>query len=129
LRNQRPIIRSDGRHVRDYFYVEDAARALTMAAECLAESRDLGGHAFNFSNETPMAVCDLVNDILRLMGSELEPVILNTASNEIHQQYLSAEKARKLLGWRPQFALEQGLQATIRWYQQFFGEVDFSSRP
>ena len=120
LRGQRPVIRSDGQYVRDYFYVEDAAAAYTLLAEQQAENRDLRGHAFNFSNETPVTVLELTRRILELMGSDLEPDIRNDATNEIRQQYLSAEKARRMLGWRPLFTLDEGLRRTIAWYQEFF---------
>lgn len=120
LRGRRPIIRSDGNYVRDYFYVEDAAAAYTLLAERLAENPDLRGEAFNFSNEKPMRVMELVHCILKQMGSDLEPMVLNEATNEIRCQYLSAAKARRILGWQPLFTLEEGLQRTIEWYKNFF---------
>ncbi|MBD2040341.1 GDP-mannose 4,6-dehydratase [Microcoleus sp. FACHB-672] len=121
LRNQRPIIRSDGNYVRDYFYVEDGAAAYTLLAESLAENHELRGHAFNFSNERQVTVLELVNQILRLMNSDLEPDIRNEASNEIRCQYLSAAKARQMLKWHPLFSIEEGLQETISWYNKFLG--------
>lgn len=119
LRGQRPVIRSDGQFVRDYFYVEDGAAAYMLLAERLASEPALRGQAFNFSNEIQVTVLDLVQRILRLMGSKLEPEVRNEASNEIRHQYLSAEKARKLLQWKPLFTLEQGLKETIAWYEEF----------
>ena len=52
LRGERPVIRSDGQFVRDYFYVEDGAAAYMLLAEQLAGEPNLRGEAFNFSNET-----------------------------------------------------------------------------
>jgi CDP-glucose 4,6-dehydratase len=43
---------------------------------------------------------------------------------EIKLQYLSAEKARNILGWKPKYTLEEGLKETIKWYQEFFEEQD-----
>ena len=68
-----------------------------------------------------MTVLELVERILKLMGSDLKPEIRNEAHNEIRRQYLSAAKARRLLGWRPLFTLEEGLQRTIAWYKNFLG--------
>ena len=120
LRGQQPIIRSDGRYVRDYFYIEDAAAAYILLAEKVAQNTNLHGEAFNFSNETPVSVSELVERILGLMSSDLKPVIRNEATNEIRKQYLSAAKARQLLGWQPIFTLDEGLKRTIPWYEEFF---------
>ena len=121
LRGQRPVVRSDGQFVRDYFYVEDAAAANMSLAEKLAADRALKGEAFNFSNETQVTVLELVDHILKLLDSDLEPDVRNEATNEIRRQYLSAEKARAALGWRPLFSLDEGLRATIAWYREFLG--------
>ena len=92
-----------------------------LLAERLAENPDLRGQAFNFSNEAQVTVLDLVECILALMGSDLEPEVRNEARNEIRRQYLSATKARRALGWRPLYTLEEGLQRTIDWYKDFLG--------
>ena len=100
LRGQRPMIRSDGQFVRDYFYVEDAAVAYMLLAERLAVNPELRCQAFNFTNEIPLTVLELVERILTLMDSNLEPKIRNEATNEIRRQYLSAAKAKQVLGLR-----------------------------
>jgi CDP-glucose 4,6-dehydratase len=119
LRGQRPVIRSDGSFVRDYFYVEDGAAAYMLLAEQLAAKPELRGEAFNFSNELQVSVLELVQRILTLMGSPLEPDVRNETTNEIRHQYLSAAKARRILGWRPCFTFEEGLKLTIQWYRDF----------
>lgn len=121
LRGQRPVIRSDGKFVRDYFYADDGAAANLLLAEKLAADPALKGQAFNFSNETQVTVLELVERILKLMNSDLEPEVRNEALNEIPHQYLSAAKAREALGWRPLFSLDEGLQQTIAWYRGFLG--------
>lgn len=120
VREQRPIIRSDGSYIRDYFYVEDGAAANILLAEKLAAQPELRGEAFNFSNEIQVTVLQLVEQILKATGSDLKPEVRNEASNEIHHQYLSATKARSMLGWSPLFDLNSGLQKTIAWYRDFF---------
>jgi CDP-glucose 4,6-dehydratase len=119
LRGLRPIIRSDGLFVRDYFYVEDGAAAYMLLAEHLSRHRELGGEAFNFSNELQLTVLELVNEIMRLLDVDFEPQVLGEARHEIRHQYLSAAKARRLLSWQPLYSLEQGLQRTIDWYKHF----------
>ena len=120
FRNQRPVIRSDGTFIRDYFYVEDGAAAYMLLAEQLAAKPAIRGQAYNFSNEIQITVRDLACRILDRMGSKLELDIRNEATNEIRHQYLAADKARKELGWKPLFNLDQGLDRTIAWYKDFF---------
>jgi CDP-glucose 4,6-dehydratase len=118
-RGQRPVIRSDGQFVRDYFYVEDGAAAYMCLAEKLAGCPDLRGHAFNFSNELQITVLELVARLTAQMGLNAEPVVMNQASNEICHQYLDASKAKRMLDWSPLFNLEEGLTKTIAWYREF----------
>ena len=120
LRGERPVIRSDGNYVRDFFYVEDGAAAYMMMAERLNADGQIQGQAFNFSNELQITVLELVEKILGRMDSSLRPEVRNEASNEIRHQYLSAERARRVLGWHPLFTLDEGLGRTIEWYTDFF---------
>ena len=122
LRGTPPVIRSDGMFVRDYIYAEDAVQAYLFLAEKLSAAPELRGEAFNFSNESQVTVVDLVQKISAMMGSKLMPDIRNEASNEIRHQFLSAEKARRVLGWTPQFTLDSGLERTIAWYREFLAE-------
>ncbi|MGO8986647.1 MAG: GDP-mannose 4,6-dehydratase [Terriglobales bacterium] len=119
LRGEGPVVRSDGNFVRDYFYIEDGASAYMLLAERLASSAAIRGQAFNFSNESQVSVLEMVDLILRKMNSTLQPVVLNQASNEIRHQFLSAERARTMLNWQPQFTLDSGLDRTLAWYRDF----------
>jgi CDP-glucose 4,6-dehydratase len=119
LHGERPVIRSDGQFIRDYLYVEDGAAAYLLLAERLCKNPELCGLAFNFSHEMQITVLDLVGRILEEMGSTLQPEVRNEASNEIRRQYLSSERARRILNWRPLFTFQQGLRKTIQWYEEF----------
>jgi len=118
--NKPPEIRSDGTYVRDYFYVEDAADAYMIFAEKLLE-KNLQGEALNFGSEKPISVIDLVSLILKITEHEkLKPVILNTSKSELKKQYLSCEKAKRILKWKPTHDLEKGLKKTYNWYRKWF---------
>jgi CDP-glucose 4,6-dehydratase len=119
LKNERPVIRSDGTLIRDYFYVEDGAAAYMQLAQALHARPELRGEAFNFSNELQVDVLTLTKKILERMKSPLEPDVRAEARNEIQHQWLSAAKARRMLGWAPQFTLDEGLERTIAWYRDF----------
>lgn len=121
FRGQRPVIRSDGSYIRDYFYVEDAVFAYLLLAEQLASRPELAGEAFNFSNESQFTVLAIARLILRLTACEdLELDVLRQGSYEIPHQFLDASRARHVLGWRAQFTLEDGLLRTIDWYTRYF---------
>jgi len=120
IRNEEPIVRSDGTYIRDYFYVRDAVKAYLNLAEQLPDERFIG-QAFNFGNEQPLSVIEMVQIILRLMRkTQLKAIILNESTNEIQKQYLDCTKARQMLKWRPAFTLEDALLETIAWYQDYF---------
>ena len=121
LDGERPLVRSDGTPRRDYLYIDDAVRAYLRVADKLLAG-DAVASAYNFSNERPVSVRELVSLIGRLAGREdLPPAVLDQATNEIPHQFLSAERARAELGWKPEFTLEGGLTATVAWYREFLG--------
>jgi CDP-glucose 4,6-dehydratase len=117
LLHKKPIIRSDGTYIREYFYVDDAVNAYLELAKAVLNQK-FWGEAFNFSSGEQYTVIDIVKKILAIMNSTLEPVILNEAKNEIKEQYLSIEKAKRLLNWQPIYTTEEGLKYTIEWYKK-----------
>lgn len=121
LRNETPIIRSDGKYVRDYFYVRDAVAAYLLLAERI-EEEGVRGQAFNFSNENRVDVLEITERVIKLMDSDLRPQVLNQVKGEILEQSLSAERARRVLGWAPRFDLEEALLETIAWYREVLEE-------
>jgi len=119
LRGERPVIRSDGQTVRDYFYAEDGAAAYTLLAERLAERPEIKGRGYNFSNESQLTTLGLVEKILEHMKSSEKPIVKGEATHEIRLQYLSADRARQELQWKSLFSLDDGLKRTIDWYRTF----------
>jgi len=123
IRDERPILRSDGAYIRDYIYVKDVVRAYMRVAQYL-ENEQVCGQAFNFSAESLITVLELVAMIQKQMGCDhIEPDIQNCAQGEIRDQYLSAAKAHRILNWQPDYTVEAGLQETIDWYRSFFAEM------
>ena len=121
LAGRRPVIRSDGQSKRDYLYVRDAVLAYVLLADA-TDRPGVAGQAFNFSHESPLTVLQMVAHLQRLMSCQaLEPIIRNDAQGELADQWLSAARARELLGWRPRFTLDAGLRETIAWYRALVG--------
>ncbi len=118
LRNESPVIRSDGKFIRDYIYVADGASAYRLLARKMLESNKFQGHAFNFSYGLRLTVLDVVAKITEHMGSTLKPTILNEAKNEIPVQCLDSTKAAQLLNWKADFGFDEGVKKTIAWYKE-----------
>ncbi len=114
-------IRSDGKFVRDYVYVDDIVDGYLRIAELLMKKK-IPGEAFNLSDESPFTVMEVLKKIsdLDLSGNKLKYEIMNTAKYEIRKQYLSSAKARRMLGWKPKHSIAEGLKKTAAWYLAYF---------
>ncbi|MBN4049040.1 GDP-mannose 4,6-dehydratase [archaeon AH-315-M20] len=121
IRNEQPVIRSDGTPERDYMYIKDAVNAYLVLAENL-HRKEVLGQAFNFGTGKPVSVLDLYKKIIKLMGKDVEPKILGEAKNEIDKQYLNSEKAKRILNWESGYDLDSSLKETIEWYKDYFSK-------
>jgi CDP-glucose 4,6-dehydratase len=118
LMGQRPIIRSDGSPQRDYLLVRDAVSGYLAVAESVVAG-EAAGQAFNLGTGRPVTVLELVREIIEVVGVDLEPEVLGTASSEIIHQYLDASRAQRTLGWRAATSLHDGLAVTHDWYRGY----------
>jgi CDP-glucose 4,6-dehydratase len=121
IQGESPLIRSDGTMTRDYLYIDDGVNAYLTFAAALINDPTLAGKAFNFGNNHPLKVLELVDEILKVTGREdIKSTVLGEANNEIPQQYLDSSLAGEVLGWKPQFSLKDGLEETYQWYCEYF---------
>jgi CDP-glucose 4,6-dehydratase len=119
LEGRPPQIRSDGSPERDFLHVEDAVSAYLAIAEALDEGK-AGGEAFNAGGERPHSVREVVDLIVAVAGTGVEPEYLGsgTPDGEIDRQYVDSTKLREMTGWRPRVELADGLARTIEWYRE-----------
>jgi CDP-glucose 4,6-dehydratase len=120
LEGRPPIIRSDGSPERDFLYAEDAAAAYMAIARAL-DDPDGGarGEAFNAGSGRPYSVREVVETLIRVAGSDVQPDFqgAGTPSGEIDRQYVDRSKLQRLTGWEPKVDLEEGLRRTLEWYR------------
>ena len=124
LRGERPVIRSDGKPQRDYLYISDAVDAYLCLVEALLDGR-AAGEAYNFGTGEPVSVVEIFHEMAEVAGRpDLEPEVLGEASQELRDQFLSAAKAQRELGWRARVPRQEGLARTYEWYRDHLAATD-----
>jgi UDP-glucose 4-epimerase len=118
LRDGQPLtIFGDGTQTRDYVYAGDVAEAVMRAvvAELPAPER-IDDRAFNIGTSTGTTVNRLAEALFEVAGRSVPITFAPARKGEQQHSFLDPSKARRLLGWRPTVTLEQGLEATYRWF-------------
>ena len=110
-------IRSDGKMIREYIYIEDVVNAYIMVGERIEKAK---GEAFNVGSGEKLRVLEVVEKISKIMKKKIKIKILNIAKNEIPEQYLSSEKIKKMIGWKCLNSFDEGIKKTIPWYKKLF---------
>ncbi|WP_075534865.1 NAD-dependent epimerase/dehydratase family protein [Candidatus Pelagibacter communis] len=118
MKNQRLKIRSSGKLIRDYLYVDDAVKAYFMIMNKL-KNKNSNTLIYNVGSRDNLSVVKLVNMILTLMNRrDLKPIILNKSKKELKFQKLNDNKIRKELGWKQSITINKALSKTINWYKE-----------
>lgn len=119
LAGERPVIRSNGLMRRDFIYAEDVVTAYLAVADSL-ERPENHGRAWNASIGRPVTVLDVVQRLTELAGTGVTPEVRGTGTphGELAAQWLDSTAISSQLGWEPSWDLEQGLEATYRWYAE-----------
>lgn len=114
LQNQSPVIFGDGTQTRDFVYVEDVVEANMLALN----TKKAEGEVFNIATGTPSTINSLVENIRKQLGKQnLKPIHSSSRPGDIEHSYASIEKAMKILGYKPRFALQKGIVELLRWYR------------
>jgi CDP-glucose 4,6-dehydratase len=124
----RPLrLRSDGTFGRDYLFVEDAVDGYLTIAQRIGED-GITGQSFNLSTGSKLRVLDVVDMVGKVMGVNVPVEVLDEANGEIRDQYLSSDKAKRLLGWEPKHTFEEGLAKTVPAYQRYLATGRWEDR-
>ncbi len=124
IENKVPIIKSDGSPIKEYNYIGDIVNSYLTFAKILSNG-EFHGEVFNFGSGERISVINLVNKIIKLSDKKINPEVKGNPyrTEKISEQYLSSEKAKKLLGWNPEIELDVGLKKTIDWYKENLGSI------
>lgn len=108
-----PVIYGDGSQRRCLSYISDVIDPLMALA-----TRDVAGEVFNIGPDDPgVTITTLARLVLKATESSLEPVHFPPRPAEVHTATCSAAKARRVLGYRPEVPLEDGLAHLVEWVQ------------
>ena len=117
LKNKRSILRSNGKLIRDYLYVEDVARAYILLMKSMLKKKKLL-YIYNVGSNENLSVIDLVRFIVKkIKKNKLKPKIKNSSKIEIKRQKLNYKKIYKDLRWKPLWKIEKAMSITINWYK------------
>ena len=115
-----PIIYGDGHQTRDYIYIKDVVSAF----DSILNYDEPVAEPINFGTGKEIRIVDLANEIIRLCGKEktIKPVHVEPRPGEVQRLVAKVSKAEELLGWCPEYELEDGLREFIDWYKNYKSE-------
>ena len=114
LAGERPTINGDGKQSRDFTYVENVVEANLRA--CLAPS-EISGEVFNVANGGREYLIDVYRALAKALGVDVEPIFGPERPGDIRHSNADISKARRLLGYDPDYDFATGLAEVVEWYR------------
>ena len=120
ISKNKPILRSNGKFLRDYIFIDDVVDGYIKLSNKLQSFPDtLRGKSINFGTNNPIAAINIVKLLLKIFKLNKNFIIIkNIAKNEIKDQYSNYILAKKLINWQPKTILEEGLIKSVKWYEK-----------
>ena len=115
MNGETPTIYGDGMQSRDFTYIENVIEANLKA--CLAPS-EAAGEAFNVAYGGREYLLDIYHGLTRALGVDVEPKFGPPRAGDIRHSNADIGKARRLLGYDPDWSFERGIEAAIAWYRE-----------
>jgi UDP-N-acetylglucosamine 4-epimerase len=115
LNDEQPTINGDGKQSRDFTYIENVIQANLKA--CLAPS-EVAGKSFNVAYGGREYLIDIYYELCKALGKDIEPIFGPDRPGDIKHSNADITKARKLLGYEPEWSFERGIKAAIEWYRE-----------
>ena len=118
INNKKPILRSNGKFLRDYLFIDDVINGYIMLGKAM-QNKKVKGIAINFGSGKPITVLNLVKKMLKINNNNSKfYIIKNKVKNEIKDQYSGYQLAKETIHWKPKISLEEGLVKTFSWYKK-----------
>lgn len=115
LNDETPVINGDGKQSRDFTYIENVIEANLKA--CLATS-EAAGEAYNIAYGGREYLIDIYHSLTKALGKDIEPVYGLDRKGDIKHSNADISKAKKLLGYDPEYDFAKGLSEAIEWYKE-----------
>ena len=115
INNEAPQINGDGETSRDFTYIDNVIEANLKA--CLA-GKEASGQAFNIAYGGRETLNNLYNKLCKLLGKDIKPIYKEERIGDIRHSNADISKAKKLLGYNPDYSMDKGLELTIEWYKK-----------
>ena len=115
MKGERPTINGDGKQSRDFTYIENVIEANLKS--CLAP-KEASGEAFNVAYGGREYLLDIYHSLTRALGVDIEPIFGPDRKGDIKHSNADISKARRLLGYDPEYDFDRGLSEAIEWYKE-----------
>ncbi len=113
LKGKAPVIFGDGTQTRDFTYILDLVEGMQKALD-----HDLDGSAVNLATGEKSSLLDLISSLNRILDTDISPKFKEKRKGDIHESYSDITRARKMLGYSPEYSFEQGLKRTVEFFRK-----------
>lgn len=115
MNDEQPLINGDGKQSRDFTYIENVIEANLKACKAPHEA---AGMAYNIAYGGREYLIDIYNVLCRALGKEIQPIFGPDRKGDIKHSNADISKARKMLGYDPDWNFEKGINESIKWYKK-----------
>jgi len=115
LRDERPTINGGGRQSRDFTYIENVIEANLKACKA---SHEAAGKVYNIAYGEKQQLIEVYYELCKALGKHIEPVFADERQGDIRHSHADISKAKKYLGYAPQWDFSKGIIETIKWYKK-----------
>ncbi|HAQ39738.1 MAG TPA: LPS biosynthesis protein WbpP [Clostridiales bacterium] len=115
LNNEQPVINGDGHQSRDFTYIENVIEANLKACKASTEA---AGEAFNIAYGGREYLIDVYNSLCRALGKDIQPIFGAYRSGDIKHSNADISKAKRMIGYDPEWSFEEGIKVAIEWYKE-----------